>query len=165
MTGPRARRIASRGCAPAQARRTRRCHAVADQPAVLAHRTASPACVGLAALSWWLLAASLAPVCVKCHHAGCVIPLPPPAAAREMGDAGGTGGTGQPEAGSLRPGHASRAAPPSHQGSVPWSRSGGTAGDQSPARRTGAPITAAVTLLAGCADHAACVTPAHPVRQ
>jgi hypothetical protein len=25
------------------------------------------------ATSWWLLAASLAPVCVKCHHAGCVI--------------------------------------------------------------------------------------------
>jgi hypothetical protein len=23
--------------------------------------------------------ASLAPVCVKCHHAGCVIPLPPTA--------------------------------------------------------------------------------------
>ena len=51
-----------------------RCHAVTDQPAVLAHRTASPGCGELAALSsWWLLAASLAPVCVKCHHAGCVI--------------------------------------------------------------------------------------------
>jgi hypothetical protein len=25
------------------------------------------------AISSWLLAASLAPVCVRCHHAGCVI--------------------------------------------------------------------------------------------
>jgi len=25
------------------------------------------------ATSWWLLAASLAPVCVTCHHASCVI--------------------------------------------------------------------------------------------
>jgi hypothetical protein len=26
------------------------------------------------ATSSWLLAVSLAPVCVKCHHPGCVIP-------------------------------------------------------------------------------------------
>ena len=33
-------------------------------------------CVGfwtVMATSSWLLAASFAPVCVKCHHAGCVI--------------------------------------------------------------------------------------------
>src|SRR5262252_5851263 len=35
------------------------------------------------ATSSWLLAASLAPVCVKCHHAGCVITcrIPAPASA------------------------------------------------------------------------------------
>ena len=73
MTGPSARPVASRGCAPAQARRAGPVPCRAGQPAVLGPRTAFPGCVELAALSWWLLAASLAPVCVRCHHAGCVI--------------------------------------------------------------------------------------------
>jgi hypothetical protein len=76
-------------------------------------------CVELAALSWWLLAASLTPVCVKCHHASCVIRLPPTAAAWGMGTrAGQAAGAGQPEAGSLRPGHASRAAPPTRSAAI-----------------------------------------------
>src|SRR5215469_7102742 len=55
-------------------RRPRPLHAVAGQPAVLTHRTAFPGCGELAALSSrWLLAASLAPVWVRCHHAGCMI--------------------------------------------------------------------------------------------
>ena len=41
----------------------------------------------------------------------------------------------------------------------------GTAGDQSPARRPGALVAAAVGLLGCRRDHAICVTPAHPVRQ
>jgi hypothetical protein len=41
----------------------------------------------------------------------------------------------------------------------------GTAGDQSPARRPGPLSRLLSRSLAVCADHAACVTRAHPVRQ
>ena len=41
----------------------------------------------------------------------------------------------------------------------------GTAGDQSPARRRGLLSRLLSGSLAVCADHATCVTPAHPVRQ
>jgi len=49
------------------------------------------------AASWWLLAVSLAPVCVRCHHAGCVItcasarqPAPAPPLPRSPATASGT---------------------------------------------------------------------------
>src|SRR6516162_1186281 len=169
MTGPSARPVASRGCAPAQARRAGPVPRRAGQPAVLGPRTAFPGCGELAALSWWLLAASLAPVCVKCHHASCVIRLSPTAAGDgDAGEAGGGSGAARSRVASARARIPCRAAHPvstpvsrDHSGRAPWSRSGHRQGISYP---QGASGLLSRSLAVGT-DHATCVTPAHPVRQ
>jgi hypothetical protein len=133
--------------------------------------TASPVCVEFAAL---LVAAGPKPRAGlgECHHASCVIPLPPVAAVRGSGRGRGGGGSGAPEAGSIRPGQASRAAPPprwsiSRSAAISRPRAmvtvRGHRRDQSPARRPGLLSQLLSRSLAVCTDHAACMTPAHPV--
>jgi hypothetical protein len=174
MTGPRARRVASRGCAPAQARRT----GPLPRRSRSASRPRAPDC-----FSGLRRTRLLSPLAAGCEPRAGLREMPSRKLRDSAAAGGGSDGHGdvgghKAERGSPKPG---RFGPGTHP--VPRRPAGqhpgqprspgppamvtvrGTAADQSPARRPGLLSRLLSRSLAVCADHATCVTPAHPVRQ